>query len=100
MSHILGCTTSRSVWTSLDSSFHHTLKSRELLLKDDLQLMKKMLVPFLNTVRTFGAYVTNYRLLDARWRGRQVPLVPAGTWSRICGLLSGIHGPTVATEPI
>ena len=41
MAEVIGCSTSRAVWLSLEAAFSHSSKSRELRLKDDLQLMKK-----------------------------------------------------------
>lgn len=41
MGEVLGCSTAHSVWTSLASAYSHPSKSRELRLKDDLQLMKR-----------------------------------------------------------
>ncbi|KAH6817574.1 hypothetical protein C2S51_001177 [Perilla frutescens var. frutescens] len=41
MAEVLGCSTAHEVWIALESAFSHSSKSRELMLKYDLQLMKK-----------------------------------------------------------
>ncbi|KZV45703.1 hypothetical protein F511_26729 [Dorcoceras hygrometricum] len=41
MAEVIGCITSRAVWVALEAAFSHRSKSRELRLKDYLQLMKK-----------------------------------------------------------
>lgn len=41
MAEVLGCSSSRAVWLALEAAFSHRSKTRELRLKDDLQLVKK-----------------------------------------------------------
>ncbi|CAA0816765.1 Unknown protein [Striga hermonthica] len=41
MAEVIGCSTSQTVWLALEAAYNHRSKSRELRLKDDLQLMKK-----------------------------------------------------------
>ncbi|KAJ0025135.1 hypothetical protein Pint_08816 [Pistacia integerrima] len=40
MAEVLGLTTARDVWLALENSFSHISKTRELRIKDDLQLIK------------------------------------------------------------
>ncbi|XP_058106958.1 uncharacterized protein LOC131250692 [Magnolia sinica] len=40
MAKVVGLSTSREVWLSLENTFSHQSKAREIHLKDDLQLMK------------------------------------------------------------
>ena len=39
MSEVLGLSHAHAAWTTLEASFSHRSKTRELQLKDDLQLM-------------------------------------------------------------
>ena len=41
MAEVLGLTTARDVWLALENSFSHISKTRELRIKDDLQLIKR-----------------------------------------------------------
>ncbi|RVW98312.1 Retrovirus-related Pol polyprotein from transposon RE1 [Vitis vinifera] len=41
MVEVLGLTTARDVWLALENSFSHISKTRELRIKDDLQLIKR-----------------------------------------------------------
>src|SRR5436190_16461865 len=41
MSVVVGLSTSRDVWSRLETTFSHRSKSRELRLRDELQTMKK-----------------------------------------------------------
>ena len=41
MSVVVGLSTSRDVWSRLETTFSHKSKSRELRLRDELQTMKK-----------------------------------------------------------
>ncbi|KAG6753564.1 hypothetical protein POTOM_041542 [Populus tomentosa] len=41
MAEAVGLSTSREVWTALETTFSHRSKAREIRLKDDLQLMKR-----------------------------------------------------------
>lgn len=41
MGEVLGCSSAQVVWTSLASAYSQSSKSRELRMKDDLQLMKR-----------------------------------------------------------
>ncbi|KAL5763026.1 hypothetical protein ACOSP7_019290 [Xanthoceras sorbifolium] len=41
MAEVVGLSTSREVWTVLENTFSHRSKTREISLKDDLQLMKR-----------------------------------------------------------
>ena len=41
MAEVVGLTTSREVWLTLENTFNHRSKAREICLKDDLQLMKR-----------------------------------------------------------
>ncbi|KAJ0093754.1 hypothetical protein Patl1_26985 [Pistacia atlantica] len=41
MAEVLGLTIARDVWLALENSFSHISKTRELRIKDDLQLIKR-----------------------------------------------------------
>ena len=41
MAEVLNCTTARDAWLALEVSFSHSSKTRELQLKDELQLMQR-----------------------------------------------------------
>ncbi|CAA0825220.1 Unknown protein [Striga hermonthica] len=53
MAEVIGCSTSRTVWLALEAAYNHCSKSRELRLKDDLQLMKKGDCPIFEYIRKF-----------------------------------------------
>ncbi|KAJ0101005.1 hypothetical protein Patl1_05192 [Pistacia atlantica] len=41
MAEVFNCTTARDAWLALEVSFSHSSKTRELQLKDELQLMQR-----------------------------------------------------------
>jgi hypothetical protein len=53
MAEAVGLSTSREVWTALESTFSHPSKAREICLKDDLQLMKRGTHPVTVYARAF-----------------------------------------------
>ena len=53
MAEAVGLSTSREVWTALESTFSHPSKAREIRLKDDLQLMKRGTHPVTVYARAF-----------------------------------------------
>ncbi|KAG6779791.1 hypothetical protein POTOM_016191 [Populus tomentosa] len=55
MAEAVGLSTSREVWTALETTFSHRSKAREIRLKDDLQLMKRGTHPVTVYARAFKA---------------------------------------------
>ncbi|KZV37213.1 hypothetical protein F511_04632, partial [Dorcoceras hygrometricum] len=82
MAEVIGCTTSRAVWLALEAAFIHRFKSRELRLKDDLQLMKKV-------NRTVFEYGRQFKSLcdQPAAVGRLIDETDKSHWF-LCGLVS------------
>uniref|UniRef100_A0A2N9HRT6 Uncharacterized protein n=1 Tax=Fagus sylvatica TaxID=28930 RepID=A0A2N9HRT6_FAGSY len=55
MAEVVGLSIARDVWLTLENTFSHHLKARELRLKDDLQLMKRGSKPVADYARAFKA---------------------------------------------
>ena len=55
MAEVVGLSIARDVWLTLENTFSHRSKARELLLKDDLQLMKRGSKPVADYTHAFKA---------------------------------------------
>lgn len=56
MAKVLGLTTGRDVWLALENFFSHFSKTRELRIKDDLQLIRR-------GTRSFAEYSRSFNVL-------------------------------------
>ena len=56
MAEVVGLSTSREVWLTLENTFSHRSKAREIRLKDDLQLMRRGTRSITEYARAFEAF--------------------------------------------
>ncbi|KAJ0009702.1 hypothetical protein Pint_33473 [Pistacia integerrima] len=80
MAEVLGLTTARDVWLALENSFSHISKTRELRIKDDLQLVKRGTQSVTEYSRSFKALCDQLTamgpLLSIDYTGQSSDLVP------------------------
>lgn len=55
MAEVVGLTTTREVWLTLENTFNHLSKAQEIHLKDELQLMKRSTRPVAEYAHSFKA---------------------------------------------